>query len=422
MKTSALLISSLVAAALAGCAAKAAPQQNAIPIRVEAATSSAAQPLYEGPGSVTPAHTYHLAFEIPGRISALNADVGDRVRAGEVLATLDASDYLAQVQEAQARASAAQAQAVKARNGARPQERDAARLSVDAAQAELDRARAAATLAHANLARYDSLFADGAISEQQHDAAATADRDAQDRVAASRAALASAQSNESIVLQGARDEDRTSADAEAAATAAGARLARVMLAKNELIAPADAYVESRAIELGDEASPGSIAFVLVSAATPEVRVSVPERFLLTLRSGTRATVDVGGAKYSGAVSRVEPAADAETRTGVVRVAVPGLRSHVGAVVTAALGEQRHSDATSIPLDAVLTDANGVTSVLLYDASRGSVISHPIEVASIESDRALVNGLQAGVMIVTAGQHEAHPGDRVRVLDSGSKQP
>jgi multidrug efflux pump subunit AcrA (membrane-fusion protein) len=413
-----LALGASFALALAGCAAKAStPQHPEIPIYIQAAVSPAAVPLYVGPGSVAPSHTYHLGFEIPGRIATVSADVGDRVRADDVLAQLDASDYEAQTQAAEARAAAAQAQAAKAANGARPQERDAARESVEAAQAELDRALAAARLAHANFLRYDALFHDGAISALQHDAAAVADQDAQDHVASARAGLASAKSGASLVLEGARGEDRAAADAVAAAAVADAELARVTLAKAGLRSPAEAYVESRSIEPGDEASPGVIAFVLVSATAPEVRASVPERLLTVIDRGTLAVVDLAGERYRGVITRIEPAADAETRTAMVRISVPGLRVKPGAVVTVALGERRLKGGVSVPLSAVLTDAIGGTSVLIYDAANRSVTARPVRIASIEADRALVEGLRVGDPVVTSGQHEAHTGDRVLVINS-----
>ena len=416
------LTGGLAASLLAGCAAKASPQRAPIAIGIEAAATAAPQPVYVGAGSVAAAHTYHLAFDVPGRIAAVSVDVGDRVRAGETLAQLESSDYLAEAQAAAAQAMAARAQALRADNGARPQERAAARQSVEAARSELDRAQAAADLAHANLARYEALWSDGAISQQQHDAARAADRDAQDRVASARAALAQTESAATIVLEGARVEDRQAARASADAAQANADLSVVTLAKTRLAAPVDAYVQTRSIEPGDEASVGAVAFVLISLVAPEVRINVPERFLASLHRGMRAHVSSGDATYVGVITRIEPAADPETRTAEVRVKVPGLVTWPGVVVSVSLGEQRHLTDASIPLSAVITDADGRTSVLVYRPLRASVAAQSIRVAAIAGDRALVEGLAPGVPVVTAGQHQALPGDAVRLVPANERTP
>jgi len=71
----------IAALSLGGCAARAATTNApvATPVTLATATAPASQAQYAGPGAITPQHVYHVAFEIPGRIIAVNADVGDRI-------------------------------------------------------------------------------------------------------------------------------------------------------------------------------------------------------------------------------------------------------------------------------------------------------------------------------------------------------
>jgi len=365
-----LLLLITAAATLSACAARAAaPPSQGLAVSVTHPQTPQALAIYEGPGSVTPAHTYQVSFEIPGRIASVNYDVGDRVPAGAVLASLDSSDYAAQATAASAQAAAAPS----------------------AAQAQLARAQAAASLAHTNVVRYDMLYRQGDVAAQVRDNAVAADQDAQAQLNAARAQIT-----------------------QSGAAVANSHLAQITLGKTSLISPAATIVQKRAIEPGDTASPASTAFTLISAGTPDVLVAVPERVLGQIHVGTTAAVGSGTRSYAGSVIRLEPAADELSRTAQVRIHVANLPLAAGTVVTVKLGVT-HADGLSIPLGAVITDAQGRTSVELYDPVTKTLASRAIDVISDDSDRVAVRGLAPSDEVVTQGQYEAKPGDHVHVV-------
>ncbi len=386
-----------------------------VAIVVERAGAPAVRALFTGPGSVAATHTYRIAFEIPGRVTSIAADVGDRVDAGETLATIDDADYRAQLASARARAASAAANALRTRNGARPQERAQAGDAVAAARATMARSQSAVDLAARNDARDRSLLASGFVAAQAADTAHVAFVDAENQLSAARAQVAAAEHNRALVDAGPRDEDRTAAFADADAARANASLAQTTYAKTTIHAPVDAYVLSRDIELGSDAAPGVVAFVLTDAASPEVRVDVPERYVSELSLGRLAIVTANGRVRTGRVSRIEPAADPNSRTATVRVAVERLSARPGAVVSVSLAPQRDGGA-SVPLGAIVT--HGDTSyVETYDAARGTVARRVVRTIAALDDRANVAGIAPGTPVVVMGQHQAEPGDRVRVVTS-----
>jgi multidrug resistance efflux pump len=413
----ALTVAALVGvgtAILTGCAAK-ADAQAAAPVSIAVERAAPAEPVatYRGPGVASATHTYRVGFEAAGRVTAVNADVGDFVRAGSVLATIDDADARAQYEGARARAASAAAGLQKTLNGARSQERAEALAAVDAARANLGRAQAALELAAANDRRYQALLRDGDVSRQQADSARTALLDTQGQVLAARAQLAQTQQSASAVIEGARDEDRRLAQADAAAAEAGADQAAATLRKTVVRAPADVFVQSRAVEPGDQTTAGSIAFVLVDAAPSDVIVDVPEARAIAIDARTPATVIENGRRYRARVVRVEPSADSATRTLRTRLHPEGLSLRPGAVVDVAIGE-RPPEGAGVPLGAVLHGQGGA-HVLVYDAAHDTVAVRPVTVIDSTSDRATVRGVRAGEAIVTAGQFAAHPGDAVRVV-------
>ncbi|HYZ16590.1 MAG TPA: efflux RND transporter periplasmic adaptor subunit [Candidatus Acidoferrum sp.] len=387
------------------------------PVTLAIALAPGSQPLYNGPGSVVPAHVYHVAFEIPGRVAAVNADVGDRVRAGSVLAALDQADYAAQARNAEARALEADAQALKATDGSRPQERDAADGAVAAAKAQLDRASTDQRLAERNAERFGPLYASGDIAAQQHDQTMAAARDAEAAVAAVRAQLAQAEAQRALVLEGTRAEDVAASIAGAQAAHASADFARVTLAKTRILAPADAYVQQRAVEPGSDAQAGTTAFVLIDARTPDVQIAVPESRLDGIAVGTGAIVQSAGRRYRGTVARIEPDADAATRTAQVRVRVPGLRARSGAVVDVSLGSAKVPAQATVPLGAIVADPSGGSSVLVYDPVNARAVRRAVHVISGDGERAQIVGIAPGTRVVRAGASLVRPGARVVVVPS-----
>lgn len=96
-----------------------------------------------GSGAVQPTETVDLAFERSGKVSSVNAAVGQAVEKGQVLVTLDGSDLLAEKAQAEAAVAAAAANLAQKKTGARPEE-----IAID--QAAIDSAAAALSQAEAN--------------------------------------------------------------------------------------------------------------------------------------------------------------------------------------------------------------------------------------------------------------------------------
>ena len=119
-----------------------------------------------------------LSFRVPGKVRLLNVNLGDHVKAGDLIAELDPMDYRLQVEEAEAsleraRADLRNAEAKYARVRALYENRNASRDDLDAARAGAESARAQVHSIEKRLElvgsqlRYTRLKAatDGAIAE-----------------------------------------------------------------------------------------------------------------------------------------------------------------------------------------------------------------------------------------------------------------
>jgi HlyD family secretion protein len=238
-----------------------------------------------GLGTVGARMQSNVGFKVPGVLIALNADQGDRVTAGTVLAKLDARDIEAQL--AATKAGVAQA-----------------RANIDKAKADV--ASAAATLANnqAISARRTTLAKNGFASQEEAQT-----NEAAVRVAS--AALGSAKSGVGV--------------AEAALGAAEAQEAfeQATLENYTLRAPYDAWVVSRNLELGSMPNPGQAVFTLVAAGSIWVSSYVDERLAGRLSVGQPAEIILRsepGRPLSGHIARIDIQSDAVNEERLVQVA------------------------------------------------------------------------------------------------------
>jgi multidrug resistance efflux pump len=242
----------------------------------------AADGLVVGNGAVEPrGEVIRVAGSAPGLIAAVLVQEGDRVEAGQVLARLDDGAERAGVAAAEAQLEATRAALSKVRRGSRVEERAAARAAAAsaAARAALSRGVHQRTLAVHRSAR-------GAVAVDQLErtrARAQADREAARQAAAQR----------DRVLNGARREDRRAARARLKSALARLELARVMLARRQIAAPAAGEVLRVNHRAGEYYVPGEGGPIVELGDTRSLRVrmEVDERDLGRVVTGAAASVE-----------------------------------------------------------------------------------------------------------------------------------
>jgi len=220
-----------------------------------------------------------LAFDGSGRVVALHAEEGDRVKAGGLLGVIDTRTLALQAEQAKALIDVQRQNLLRLRHGARPQEIAQARSRLAAAQA--DASRSAEDLARLQLVAAKTQGR--GVSPQDLDRARSGSQVAASRVEEMREALR-------LTELGARAEDIAGAEAQLQSTQAQLALLQHQIAQGELRAPADAVVRSRLLEPGDMATPQRPAFALALDDPKWVRVYVSESDLGRVRPGMAARV------------------------------------------------------------------------------------------------------------------------------------
>jgi len=254
-----------------------------------------------------------LSFNAEGTVATMPKHEGDRVRQGEVIATLDDATYRSAVALAEARRDAAKAALDVLLAGTRPEQIAQARANVAAAEASLANAEVTYT-------RQKDLAARNASSKQQLDDARMALDGGVARLNQLRAALDEA-------VNGPRAEDIAAARAQLRAAEATVDLAHTQLAHTVLSAPADGIIMTRVIEPGTTILPAAAIYAMALNNEVWVRAFAPETLLSRLAPGTgvSVTADTQPARtWRGSIGYVSPSAEFTPKT----VETPELRSQL----------------------------------------------------------------------------------------------
>ena len=302
--------------------------------------------------------------KVSGTLLRIAVNLGDRVRTGQVVATLDRREIDAQV--------------------------DAAVAAVAVAQAGLESAEA--TLANAELEhdRAQKLFDSGAVARQRLDGAVTARR-----ASAAQRDLAKA----------------TVAQADAALRRAGE-----IQRDATLTSPINGVVVERNYDIGSLVGPGDEPVVVVAdLSVMKLEAGVSELEAGRLRAGMPARVAAQarpGDMFQGRVAAIAPEVDAKNRHFRVEVRVGNPRGDLlsGMYGSASIPLERASQVLAVPREAVTTrDGRRVTLRIESDTVREVAVSEGL------SDGRLVqiaDGLQAGDVIVSDARQDVPVGTKV----------
>ena len=338
---------------LTGCSRQEPPQE---PVRAVKLLTVGVGPLratQEYAGDVRARVESRLGFRVAGKIVQRPVELGQRVRAGQVLAELDPRDY---------------------------------QLAVDAARAQVASATTQRDLAQADFKRYAALKDQNFISGAELERREATLKAAQATLDQARAQLSS-QGNQTQYT-------RLLADVAGVITGIDAEPGQVVAAGTPVVRIAQDGVRDA-------------VFVV-----PEDKVAA-----LAVGQDVAVKGWVSQQVLTGKIREVAASADAATRTYQVKVAIDHAEAPpLGATVYVTPKALSHAGVVAIKLPtSALRQEGQATAVWVYDAASSSVKSQVVQIATADGNEAVVaSGLQPGMQVVSTGVHVLSPGQKVTV--------
>ena len=347
------------------------------------------------PGTLSPLTESSIYARAAGYVRKRYADIGDRVRAGQLMAELDAPELDEQV--SQARAAVSQAQ----------QQLSQARAALVQAQSQRDLAKVTAE-------RYTNLLAKGAVARQDVDTQQSAYKTSDALVDAQQASIRAAEDN---VRQ------------------AQANLERVLSLQDykKVRAPFDGVVTARNVDVGalisasgagQGASPmnpgavqtasGNEMFRVAQIGIIRILINVPQSNAPGIYPGMPAELTVRefpDRKFAGKVTRTSNELDPNVRTLLVEVQVANQDGKLLPGMYAQIRFESHRDTPPflVPGDTLIAGNNSIQVAALVAAPDGARRVHllPVKIGrDFGAETEVLSGLVGNELVVV------NPGDQV----------
>lgn len=300
-----------------------------------------------------------LSFKVPGTISVLNVAVGDDVVAGQHIARLDPADYQVQSLEV---------------------------------EAQLQRARAELRNAQANFDRVRELYENRNVSKSDLDSA-----------------RAAAESAGALLRAAEQQLERV----------------RLQLSYTELKAPQACKIASRYVEANQNVSAGQAIVRVNCGDCAEIIIDVPSAWVGRLAQGVAASVTIPALGDEHITALVSEIGVTTARGGSAYPVTVVLRDNCGDVRSGMAAEVEINvpgltpDGIVVPFLAVGEDRDGHFVFVLEAANDGNYVARRtaigINVVPIPAGVQVLDGLQSGDLIATAGVRRLVDGQIVTLL-------
>jgi len=403
-----LLVVAFLSAAMA-IQAQAPDDAKILPVIVQKAVASDISAQLLTSGEILPFLGADIHPKIGGEIIKVNVSEGSQVTPGDLLAEIDHRILDAQLAQAEAAVTVARssldAQAVLVKTS---------QSNLVSAKAQASAVKAQVTNLIATRKRYQELFREGAVSEQQLDDV-TAQHDA------AQAQLVAAESGVRQAEDGIQTNQVNLKMRQAQLLQAEANLHAVEVQRENAFvrAPFAGVITRHMLDQGAMANVGQPIFRLEQMNPVKVIGSLVEKDLMLLTpTKTRAIVKVASVNrdFNGVVDKLYPAIAAKTRTGEFEIILDNpemiLRSGMYAGITLELDTAKN--AVVVNRDALLSHGSDM-AVIRVD-SNGLAERVPVKVGIIQGTRAqILEGLKAGDMIVGQGGELVKTGSYVKPI-------
>jgi RND family efflux transporter MFP subunit len=356
---------------------------------------------------------------IPAKISApvkkFLVNRGSHVRAGQLLAVLENRDLAAAAQENKGSYDQAQAQYTTTTAADLPQELQKAEGDARAAKQQLD----------AQQKLYDSrkdLVQQGALPRKDLDQAGVDLTNARNQYELAQKRLDSLNAiGKQLALRSASGQLESAQGKYEGAAA--------QLSYSEIRSPINGVVTERPLYPGEMAAAGTSLLTVMDISEVVAKAHIPQPSAALLNIGDAAMIEVPGMDkpFAGKVTVVSPALDPGSTTVEVWVQAknPGERLKPGTSVQVSMIARSVADALAIPVAALLTAADGTTSVMVAGSCEKSksisdqcAHQKTVKTGIREADRVqIVEGLQAGDRIVATGAYGLPDNSRITSADA-----
>lgn len=404
---------------VSACSAKEAStpetKQTAIKVEVASVSIESLDTISNVSGTLLPYEEALVSFEVGGRIQNMNAEIGDTVKAGVILANLHSADFGLQVEQAESSVLQAEASLISSYASAK--------LAVGKAKDSYNKLKT-------DLNRLKTLYEQGVVSKKEYE-------DLKLQVDNAQRDVVYAEESLSLLIEGATKEQRTqvlagineaqagkvqaqaeidqSVAAKGQAQAAyeqalvGREQAELNLSKTTLTSPLTGIVLEKLVSEGQQVNPGEAVYKLGRSDQLKALLPVHDKDIKQWKIGDQVSVSLYDQVKTGKVNKIYPQTNAGTGTISVEVMIPNEEFEwVPGQVIKASHISSDKNGILVPIEAVISSGFGP---YVYKEVKGHAVKTMIEIGGIVNNKIhIISGLEEGDRVVVLGGELLKDGD------------
>jgi HlyD family secretion protein len=385
-------VSLLLIAGLLGCSKGPGDKEPTVTVQAEAAEKKTIEHTIDAEALLFPLQQVAITPKITAPVHKFYVNRASKVHAGQLLAELENRDLAAASTESKGLYEQAQAAYTTTTEASLPEEIQKASLEVDATKRALD------AQDKVYKSRQD-LFQQGAMPRKELDQAGV------DLINAKNQYEIAAKHLEAMKAIGEKQTLRSAAG-QLESAKGHYQGAEAQLSYSEIRSPINGVVTDRPLYPGETAAAGTPLLTVMDTSQVIAKAHIPQPDAGLLKLGDKATLTIPGEenKVEGKVTVISPALDANSTTVEIWVQAPNGKQRLrpGTSIHLTMLARTIKDAIIVPASAVLTGADGATTVMVVgDDGRAHQKTVKVGVRQDE-DVQISEGLNADEKVITSG--------------------
>lgn len=392
-----------------------APEVETARAAVESSSDPTAGVVLSATGYIVAHHKIEANSKVTGRVAWIGVEKGDNVKEGQVLVRLEDQEFRAQYEQAAGAAESARAQLLQLQNGSRPQE-------IQQTEHNLSEARATAANDKTTLDRTKNLVEQGVLSRQALD-------DATAKYEASQQRVHSLEQTYQLSKIGPRAEEIARAKGALMQAEGQAAYAKSQLDATVIRAPISGTILNRGVEKGELltgqfASAARPVFSLADLKDLQVELDIAQDDFARLGRKQKGVVTIDAfpdRKYEGIIAEISPEANRQKATVQVKVQILNpddyLRPEMNSTVKF-IADEPSKTATASGPPSVFVPTNAVRDrsgkKVVFIVFKGKALERSVHVTAQRSGGVLLQGLNGGEEVVTAGPADLKDGQKIKI--------
>ncbi|HEX4485556.1 MAG TPA: efflux RND transporter periplasmic adaptor subunit [Terriglobales bacterium] len=376
----------------AGCSKAEKEPEPIVSVQVAKVTQQAITKIIRAEAVLFPLQQSALTPKVSAPVKRFYVNRGSRVKAGQLLATLENRDLAAAAIENKGALAQAQATYATATASGLPEEFRKSELDVEASKQAFD----------AEQKLFESrqnLFQQGALPRKDLDQA--------------RVSLTQAKSQYELARQhwnalqaGGKEQELKSASGQLQSAEGKFQGAQAQLSYSEIRSPIRGIVTDRALYPGEMATAGSPLLVVMDTSSVIAKAHIPQQDAALLKVGASAELSIPGNedKIAARITVVSPATDPNSTTIEVWALAknPNNLLRPGTTVQLSITAQEIDGAVVVPASAVLKQPDGSSAVLIAGPDNRAHLQ-VAQVGIQNGDEVqIISGVKAGEQVITIG--------------------